>query len=491
MSWQSRSSRINGLAFFAGATFAIGLATIMVLERVGAPGGLIRAIGPVVVLLAVSIVGIGAHSADLASFIAARRQAPSFYGGLSSVAIASGIALSLYPGLISPFDPPLLGFFAGVALGTIALGPFIRSFGATSPADVVATRFPRSPIRLFSAIVIWTPAALTALAGYRVAVAAAQGLLTSNRGWAEAIVAAVLILTVTPGGLTGVVFCSAASGGVLAMVALVGFVASSHGAPHIYALAPDSLAIGSPMSFGPTIGTMLATASLFAFAPGSIVSPSVGGAMRAGLVALVLGLALASLTDAALSVFPLGPGSSASNLVAASYIGAATLASALALASFALQMSARAFGVALADPPKPFRALASVRLARMRAAQIFVVVACAVYDSKDVLDPRTALIIAMALSLALAMPLVALAAVPRVGPTSAGAAILAALAIATYQASTMKGLPSATNLFEVALLVAAVAFVVGSLTSLVAPRRGQAPTPGAFDPFAGDRANPA
>jgi hypothetical protein len=486
MSWQSRSNRINGLAFFAGATFAIGLATIIALERVGAPGGLIRAIGPVVVLLGVSIVGVGAHNADLATFIAARRQAPSFYGGLSSVAIAAGMALSLYPGLVSPFDPPLLGFFAGVALGTIALGPFIRSFGATSPADVVATRFPRSPIRLFSAIVIWTTAALTALAGYRVAAMAAQGLLTSNRGWAEAIVAAVLILTVTPGGLAGVVSCAAASAGALAMVALVGFVASSPGAPHIDALAPASLA-GSPMSFAPTIATMLATASLFAFAPGAIVSPNVGGAMRAGLVAVVLGLALVSFTDAALSVFPLGPGSSASNLVAASYIGAATLASALALASFGLQMSARAFGVALADPPKPFRTLASVRLARMRAAQIFVVAACAVCDSKDLLDPRAALIIAMALCLALTMPLVALAAVPRVGPASAGVAILAALAVATYKASTMKGWPSETDLFKVALLVAAVVFVVGVLTSLVAPRRGQVPTSGAFDPFAGDR----
>jgi len=40
------------------------------------------------------------------------------------------------------------------------------------------------------------------------------------------------------------------------------------------------------------------------------------------------------------------------------------------------------------------------------------------------------------------------------------------------------------DLFEAALMAAAVAFVAGALACLVAPRRGRAPTPGAFDLFA-------
>ena len=51
MSSQSRSSRIDGLAIFAAAVFAVCLATILTLDRVGAPGGLVRAIGPVLALI--------------------------------------------------------------------------------------------------------------------------------------------------------------------------------------------------------------------------------------------------------------------------------------------------------------------------------------------------------------------------------------------------------------------------------------------------------
>ena len=48
----------------------------------------------------------------------------------------------------------------------------------------------------------------------------------------------------------------------------------------------------------------------------------------------------------------------------------------------------------------------------------------------------------------------------------------------------MTRLPEAADLFEAALMAAAVAFVAGALACLVAPRRGRAPTPGAFDLFA-------
>src|SRR5208337_2956044 len=98
------------------------------------------------------------------------------------------------------------------------------------------------------------------------------------------------------------------------------------------------------------------------------------------------------------------------------------LASALALAALGVRGSSRALGLALADPPKPFPTLASVRLARMRAVQVIVVVGCAVCDRKGFLDARTALIFAMTLSLALTTPLVALAAVARVGPAAASVA---------------------------------------------------------------------
>ena len=90
----------------------------------------------------------------------------------------------------------------------------------------------------------------------------------------------------------------------------------------------------------------------------------------------------------------------------------------------------------------------------------------------------------MALSLALTTPVVALALVPRVGPLSASLGMLCAFGVVIVRTASMTGMPGAADLFEGALTAAAAAFAAGVLAGLVAPRRGPAPTPGAFDPFA-------
>ncbi len=484
MSLQSRSSGIDGLAIFASSAFALGLAAIVTLDRIGAPGGLVRAIGPVLALIGVTVFGLGARNADLGSFLAAGRRVQPFYGGLCGVAIAAGIALCLYPDLASPADPPLLGVAIGWALGAIVFAPLLRRFGATSLADVIATRFSRSPIRLVSGAVVWTTAALTALAGFEVAVAATQALLATSRGWAEAVVALVLFFSVAPGGLTGVIATAAASGGALAMIVLLGFASgSSPGAPPAdwhAALLPASFAASAPK----LIATTAAVAGFFALEPAAVASRSARAAARAGFVAVVLGVALAGLAGAALSGVPVQLATGDLSPVIASLAGAATLVSAMALARLGVQGSSRAFGVALAAPPKPFPTLASVRLARMRAVQLVVVIGCALCDGEGLIDARTALVAAMALSLALTAPVVALALVPRVGPLSASLGMLCAFAVVIVRTAPMTGMPGAADLFEEALMAAAAAFAAGVLACLIVPRRGAAPAPGAFDPFA-------
>jgi hypothetical protein len=486
MSLQSRSSRIDGLAIFAAAVFAVCLATIMTLDRVGAPGGLVRAIGPVLALIGVTVFGLGARNADLGSFMAASRRVSPFYGGLGGVAGAAGVALCLYPDFASLSDPPLLAVLIGMAVGATVFGPLLRRFGATSLADVIATRFSGSPIPFVSGIVIWATAALTALAGFETAVLATQALVTTSRAWAEAIVASVLILSVAPGGLTGVISTAAASAGAIAMVTLLGFASGwrlGMAPPDWHAaVIPASFALAAPK----LIATTVALAAFFTFEPAAVASRHTGAAIRAGIVAVVVGLALAGLMGGALPAFPVDLAAADLNPVAASLTGAATLAAAMALARLGVQAASRAFGAALADPPKPFPTLASVRLARMRAVQVVIVVGCAVCDSKGLIEARTALVIAVALSLALTTPLVALALIPRVGPLSASFGMLCAFAAvaAIVRMAPVTQLPGAANLFEAALMVAAVAFVAGALASLVAPRRGRAPTPGAFDLFA-------
>jgi hypothetical protein len=484
MSSPSRASQTNGLAFFAAAAFAVGAAAILALDRVGAPDRLIRALGPLLVLLGLSVFGLSAINTDLASFLAARRQSPTLYGGLSVTAVAAGIAFCLDPNLTSTSDPPLLGVIAGAALGVAGFGPLIRRFGATWLSDVIATRFSRAPIRIASALVIWTAAALTAFAGYRGAVSAAEALVAPNRAWAEALVATVLALTVTPGGLTGLLWCAAASGGALFIVAALCFASGSGlGLPRLDVGAAVS-ALSSPPSLAAFVATALAVGGFFPFEPTAVGSPNAKAGLKAGLAGVAFCLALAALAGAGSPASPVSPSPGLSQPVAASLAGAAMLASALALAAAGVHGSSRALGVALADLPRPFPSLASARLARMRAAQLIVVIGCVAFDSRALPDAGTVLVLAMALSLALTTPFLALAAIGRVGPGSASVAMLVALAVAYVRLVPTGDWTDAVHLFEEALLIAAAAFAGGVLASIVVPRRGAPPTPKTFDPFA-------
>ena len=122
----------------------------------------------------------------------------------------------------------------------------------------------------------------------------------------------------------------------------------------------------------------------------------------------------------------------------------------------------------------------------MRAAQVALVVGCAICDSRGVADARTALVFAMSLSLAVTTPMIGLAAIDRVGPLSASIAALVALVVAVTGVIAHPRLSGAADAFEIALMAAAAAFVAGSLASLVAPRRAPPPMLGGFDPFAAD-----
>ena len=74
----SARERIDGLALFAAAAFALGLGLIGALDRVGAPAGFVQALGPLLVILGLATIGLSTRSANLTDFLAARRLTPSF-----------------------------------------------------------------------------------------------------------------------------------------------------------------------------------------------------------------------------------------------------------------------------------------------------------------------------------------------------------------------------------------------------------------------------
>lgn len=491
MTAESRSSRTDGLALFATAVFGLGVATTVALARVGAPDGLVLAVGPVLTLAGSLVVGVGAQTAELASFLVARRALRPVYGALNVAAVSAGLALCLDPDLALASDPAWFGVAAGLPIAVIGFQPVIRAFGATSAGDVIATRFGGSPAHVISALAIWAAAALTALAGYRGAVVAVEALATPDRGWAEAIVALALAVSVVPGGLSGVVWCGAASAGAIVAIVALGRALGWSGETLQPALAQagdfDLLSVDGFAAF---LAAPLALGFFFAFEPPAIASRTALDAVKAGFFGAALCLALAAATISSASPFRIEVILSSANAVQTTLVGAAVVAAMLALARVAAQSSSRALGLNLAAPPKPFPPLASVRLARMRAAQLALVIACVACDRMDLLDSKSALLLAMAASLAATAPLVALAFIRRVGSLAASGAAAAGLALALLRAPDIARVAGAPPIavtpaiLKEALFVAAAAFAAGLLISLVAPRRGPAPAPHGFDPFA-------
>jgi cation/acetate symporter len=471
------------------AIFAVCVLSIAALDRAGAPERLVRALGPLLTLIAIGVFGIGGRTATLARFIAAGRQMPPIYAALAVAAISAGVALGLGLRFVTPADPIGCGAMVGVGVGAAALGPLVRRFGGASLSDVIATRFPNPLLRIASGLAAGTGAALVAFAGYRTAVANAEALITTSRPWAETIVGVALLASVAAGGLASLVWCSAATGAGIGLIALIGWIlapesaltpiASQGGAPLFL------FALTSPEALTAFVAAAIGMAGLIGAAPPTSGCRNATQAVKSGLGGILLFAALAALAISAAPIDPVAGRFAGASPLEGSLMGAATLAVALALAGLGVLGASRAFGAALARPARPFPTLASVRLARMRIAQAGIVIACASAASAGVVDSPTALIGAMALTVAVTAPIGALAATGRAGPLAAAAALLTAVAVAAARLIAGRPPSAATELLGDALAAGAAAFVVGSLVALVAPRRAPAPTPGPFDPFSG------
>src|SRR5271167_476873 len=105
MSSEPHSNRIAGLAAFAAATFAVCVFAIAALDRVGAPERLIRALGPILALVALVVFGLGGGATTLARFVAGGRRAPPSYAALAAAAVTTGVALCLGLRTAAPEDP--------------------------------------------------------------------------------------------------------------------------------------------------------------------------------------------------------------------------------------------------------------------------------------------------------------------------------------------------------------------------------------------------
>ena len=114
--------RIDGLATFAAAAFLTALGLVAALARVGAPDRVVAALGPLIAVMGLVILGLLNRTARLGDFLAARRSVPPFYAGMALAATTAGLALTFGSDAETAFAPwPAAA--AGLVGAALIVGP--------------------------------------------------------------------------------------------------------------------------------------------------------------------------------------------------------------------------------------------------------------------------------------------------------------------------------------------------------------------------------
>jgi Na+/proline symporter len=461
-------------AAFAVAAMGVGFVAIFALERVGAPDGLVAALGPLAGLLGIVALGVLTRAKTLLEFMVARRAVAPLYAGLALAAPIGGFALAMTGADADPTRLPWRGAIAGVVLAALIVAPGWRGAQASALADVIATRFPSVFVRTAFAVALTACGWALAASGLGYAALTAQSAFGLNRDAALAICAVVLVLSLAPGGLKSLIWTDAATtaAGLMAMGLFVALSDASAGPDHLQA-AGQTLADLPGAPWVQELAAGWATASLFAFAHPAFAAASAGAARRAGAYALIA-LAGGGAAAATLGAFDVkGPsGAALAGLVAG--------LPALALARAGLFAAARAFGLDLARAPKRLSVLASRRMAGARGG-VLVGAAAAGFAARVSPHPSAPFYLALALWLAFAAPSLLLAALPGRNPAPAIAALGAALAAALAGRYAGFGNPAVGPELLVGALGAGLAGLAAGLAAFVLIPSGRAATPA--DPF--------
>ena len=489
---QHERDRIDGLATFSAAAFLTGMGLVAALARVGAPDRLVEALGPLIALFGLAVIGALTRSSRLADFLAARRAIPAVYGGLAFAATAAGLVLTLQtgPGGRSPL--PGVDVALGLALAALIVGPLVRAANASAVSDVLATRF--AAARWPLALALWTTSLLVAIAGLDAAVDIVVAHLGQSRHAGEIIVAVALAMTVVPGGLKGLLWSDAASaGGALAIAAIGAGLAwiGSAQAP-LPALGTDWLAAPqAPVDAAALLFNVAAALSVgvfFVFASPAIGAPP-GEARRAGLFGLFFAVVGLALGASGLAAFWPDGAASGRSPIASALVGAATWLPSLALARAGVLGAARAVGVDLVTAYGHLAVLASARIARTRLMMLAVIALAALASDTRFAGASRAIVLALALNLALVAPSFVLAAASRWRWPAAAAALAAGLAtLVKLLAGAGLGAGSHEILID-ALIAGAAALIAGAAAgaaaawAMGAQRRGARADPFSDLPF--------
>lgn len=473
-------TRIDGRAIFACAAYLIGVGLTFLLERIGAPTGLVRVLGPILALGVVALIGPLLRTTRIAAFYAADHAGAPRYGAAAFAAIAASLIFCADQDRGGATPPPIIALAIGFACAGLLVGPLARGAGASSLRDVVATRFNYRPLRAALGLAFFAIGVLIAAAGYETAARTMAGLLGLSQDGAIAAIGVILALIVAPGGLAGLYWVAAAAAGMTGLVLFLPIVLrvaadSSAGAPLLGggAAIAASLAHALPPLYGATssegglgaVAIALGAAALPPLSTGAFASFTPQEARRAGFV----GVSLAALFGLAFALgAPLWP--AFDSVAADSLRASAALIAALICAAAGVHTASRAVS---AEATYGYEnVLASTRLARSRGLALLSIALTAILTMRHAIHPSEALVFAAALSLGILVPplLLAMSARSRVvhaiAAVAASLAMIAALVWMNGWAALLRHAP------VFALTGAAAGFVVGWAVSLF----GGAPT---------------
>lgn len=414
-------SPVGARALFAATLLALGFMGVFALERVGAPAPLVVALAPLLALVGIAAIGVLTRARALLDFLAARRAAPPAYAGLAQAATVGGLALGL-AGAADAANTPWRGFAVGVALALAVLAPRWRAAHASSMADVFATRFPAPFARAGLGVVLVASGLSLAAAGLGYAALTFEVAFHLSRDGALALGAAMLFLTLAPGGLRSLLWCDAATAAAGLMALAVLSAMSFDGDLDRLTRAWGVLAQGAGPTFVEEAAAAAAAAALFAFAQPAFAVASPGAARRAGFAGLVW-LALGAFAAAGLGDL---------SLTRPSHAGLASMLAcllALSLARAGLYAAARPVGFDFRCANNRMWVLASRRMAVVRAGMALGAVVAALI-AKISPHPFAPFQFGLAVWLAFGAPSAVLAILPgrRSGPAVAAltAGLLAA-----------------------------------------------------------------
>ncbi|HLJ72772.1 MAG TPA: hypothetical protein VKU03_15760, partial [Roseiarcus sp.] len=453
----------------------VGLA--FMLERIGAPDGLVRVLPPLLALSSVVLIGALMRTTRMAAFYAADRVGSPLYIGGAFTAVAVGLVASV--SVTAPSAPPFIGLAIGFVLAAMVVGPLGRRTGASSLRDIVSARFDNPLFGFIFGLAYFITGLLITSVGYESAVQALGPLLNASRHDAIIITAIIVLLIVAPGGLAGFFWVAAATAGMIAFVLLlpIGLRIMADvgaGAPMLgggaeaAARARDMLTQYKAWPLADPwlneVGAALGVAILPPLSAGAFVGLTSYQATRVGVYSLVVILVFAIAFALGTPLWRAENGAAAQSLFASGLLMAALICAAAGAQTASRAVSAHAVygreGV-----------LASQRLARARGLTILAVAFSGWLAYRQVIVPEKSFFIAIAIALSILGPPLALSFSARAQAAHAIAAIVASLATMAGLAYANAWAVSAAQAPTIALIGAVAGFAVGwGFSAFGAPR---------------------